>query len=308
MNILKNLFINPNSKTLRAGWRILMFGVFFVPINLGLTFGVREILGSLKGGGTLWFTLLGISATIAAYITRKYIDKESFISLGLRIDKMAILDVFSGVVNSAIIMTSIYFTMLLTGLIEFKGFSWWTDISSHDINFNVAVIPIILTVLWELVVVAWWEELVFRGIIFQNMIKGMGLIWAVIISSILFGLVHAGNPDATLISTLMIAIITPQLIYAYLKTGQLWLPIGLHLGWNFFQASVFGFASSGQTSPSMITQNPIGRDWLSGGAFGAEGSILIIPFIIVSVFLIHWWVKATRDSDQKFFGLLVKQE
>lgn len=307
MNILKNLFINPNSKTLRAGWRILMFGVFFVPINLGLTFGVREILGSLKGGGTLWFTLLGISATIAAYITRKYIDKESFISLGLRIDKMAILDVFSGVVNSAIIMTSIYFTMLLTGLIEFKGFSWWTDISSHDINFNVAVIPIILAVLWELVVVAWWEELVFRGIIFQNMIKGMGLIWAVIISSILFGLVHAGNPDATLISTLMIAIITPQLIYAYLKTGQLWLPIGLHLGWNFFQASVFGFASSGQTSPSMITQNPIGRDWLSGGAFGAEGSILIIPFIIVSVFLIHWWVKATRNSDQKFFGFLVKQ-
>jgi len=303
---MKKVFINPNSRTLRAGWRILMFVVFFVPINLGLTFGVREILGSLKGGGTLWFTLLGISATIAAYITRKYIDKESFISLGLKLDKMAVLDVFSGVINSAIIMASIYFTMLLTGLIEFTGFSWWTDSSSPDINFSLAVMPIILAVFWELVVVAWWEELVFRGIIFQNMIKGLGLIWAVIISSILFGLVHAGNPDATLMSTLMIAFITPQLIYAYLKTGQLWLPIGLHLGWNFFQASVFGFASSGQTSPTMITQNPIGPDWLSGGAFGAEGSILVIPFTIASVYLIHWWVKATRDPGQKFFGYLVK--
>jgi len=305
---MKNIFINPNSRTLRAGWRILMFVVFFVPLNLGLTFGVREILGSLKGGGTLWFTLLGISATIAAYITRKYIDKESFISLGLKLDKMAILDVFSGVINSAIIMASIYFTMLLTGLIEFTGFSWWTDSSSPDISFSLAVMPIILAVFWELVVVAWWEELVFRGIIFQNMIKGLGLIWAVIISSILFGLVHAGNPDATLMSTLMIAFITPQLIYAYLKTGQLWLPIGLHLGWNFFQASVFGFASSGQASPTMITQNPIGPDWLSGGAFGAEGSILVIPFTIASVYLIHWWVKATRDPGQKFFGYLVKQE
>jgi len=305
---MKNLFINPNSQTLRAGWRILMFVVFFVPINLSLTFGVREILGNLKDGGTLWVTMFGISATIAAYITRKYIDKESFISLGLRLDKMAVLDIFSGIIISAIIMTSIYFTMLLTGLIEFTGFSWWTDSSSPDISFNLAVMPIILAVLWELIVVAWWEELIFRGIIFQNMIKGMGLIWAVIISSILFGLVHAGNPDATLMSTLMIAIITPLLIYAYLKTGQLWLPIGFHLGWNFFQASVFGFASSGQTSPTMITQNPIGPDWLSGGAFGAEGSVLIIPFTIASIYLIHWWVKGTRDPDQKVFGYLVKQE
>jgi len=305
---MKNLFINPNSQTLRAGWRILMFVVFFVPINLSLTFGVREILGNLKDGGTLWVTMFGISATIAAYITRKYIDKESFISLGLKLDKMAVLDIFSGIIISAIIMTSIYFTMLLTGLIEFTGFSWWTDSSSPDISFNLAVMPIILAVLWELIVVAWWEELIFRGIIFQNMIKGMGLIWAVIISSILFGLVHAGNPDATLMSTLMIAIITPLLIYAYLKTGQLWLPIGFHLGWNFFQASVFGFASSGQTSPTMITQNPIGPDWLSGGAFGAEGSVLIIPFTIASIYLIHWWVKGTRDPDQKVFGYLVKQE
>jgi membrane protease YdiL (CAAX protease family) len=305
---MKKVFINPNAQTLRAGWRILMFVVFFVAINLGLTFGVREILGSLKGGGNLSLTLLGISATIAAYITRKYIDKESFISLGLRLDKMAVLDIFSGVINSAIIMTGIYFTMLLTGLIECTGFSWWTDSSSPDVSFSLAVVPIILAVFWELVVVAWWEELVFRGIILQNMIKGLGLVWAVIISSILFGLVHAGNPDATLMSTLMIAFITTQLIYAYLKTGQLWLPIGFHLGWNFFQASVFGFASSGQASPTMITQNPVGPDWLSGGAFGAEGSILVIPFTIASVYLIHWWVKSTRDPGQKFFGYLVKQE
>jgi len=303
---MKNIFKNPETNTLRAGWRILAFIFIFIPINLGLTFVVREILGSLKGGGTLWFTLLGLSATIAALISRKYIDKESFISFGLKLDKNAILDILSGVVNSAIIMAGIYFTMLYTGLIEFKGFSWWTDSVGPDVNFSIVVIPVILAVFWELTVVAWWEELVFRGVILQNMMKGMGLIWAVIVSSLLFGLVHAGNPDATILSTLMIMVITPQLIYAYLKTGQLWLPIGLHLGWNFFQASIFGFASSGQSSPSLIQQTPIGPEWLSGGAFGAEGSILVIPFTIASVYLIHWWVKSTRAPNQKLFSYMVK--
>ncbi len=303
---MKRIFINPESKTLRAGWRILVFVAIFIPVNLVLTFTVREILGSLKGGGTLWFTLLGLSATIAAFISRKYIDKASFVSLGLKVDKAAVMDVISGVINSALVMSGIYFTMLFTGLIEFKGFSWWTDSVGADVQFSMAVMPVILAVFWELVVVAWWEELVFRGIILQNMMMGMGLLWAVIVSSLLFGLVHAGNPDATLLSTIMIAFITPLLIYAYLKTGQLWLPIGLHLGWNFFQASVFGFASSGQTSPTMITQIPVGPEWLSGGAFGAEGSILIIPFVIASLYLIHWWVKRTRAPGQKFFGFLVK--
>lgn len=303
---MKNIFINKETNILRAGWRILVFIIIFIAINLGLTFGVREMLGSLKGGGTLWFTLLGISATIATYISRKYIDKESFVSFGLKLDKAAFLDVISGVVNSAIIMAGIFFTMLLTGLIEFGGFSWWTDDVGPEISFSVAVIPVILAVFWELLVVAWWEELVFRGVFLQNMMKGMGLLWAVIVSSILFGLVHAGNPDATILSTLMIVIITPQLIYAYLKTGQLWLPIGLHLGWNFFQASIFGFASSGQASPTLITQNPIGPDWLSGGAFGAEGSILVIPFTIASFYLIHWWVQRSRVPGQKFFGFLMK--
>jgi len=304
---MKQLFINPESNKLRAGWRILTFIIIFAIINLGLTFGVREMLGSLKGGGTLWFTLLGVSATIAAYISRKYIDKDTLVSLGLKVDKAAIKDLLYGVFNSALIMAGIYFTMLFTGLIEFEGMSWWSGNIGSEVHFSMAVLPIVLVVFWKLVIVAWWEELVFRGIILQNMIKGMGLLWSVVLSCLLFGLVHAGNPDATVLSTIMIALVTPQLIYAYLKTGQLWLPIGLHLGWNFFQASIFGFASSGQNSPTLVMQKAIGPEWLSGGAFGAEGSILVIPFTIASLYLVHWWVRYSRVPGQKFFGFLVSE-
>ncbi|MCB0524835.1 MAG: CPBP family intramembrane metalloprotease [Lewinellaceae bacterium] len=301
---MKAIFINPNTHILRAGWLILSFVAIFIPINFGLTFGVHEILGSLKGGGPLWFTLLGISATLAVYLTHKYLNKESFVTLGLRLDKTALLDVVSGVINSGLVMAGIYFTMLFTGLIEFSGFSCWSGGLGPTANFSISVMPVVLMVLWKLIIVAWWEELVWRGVILQYLIKGVGLIWAVVISSALFGLIHAGNPDATVLSTLLIALITPQLIYAYLKTGQLWLPIGLHLGWNFFQASVFGFASSGNVSPSLIMQKPLAADWLSGGSFGAEGSIIMIPFTIASFFLIHWWVGQTRAPGQGFWGMI----
>ena len=303
---MKQLFINPDSRTIRAGWRILIFMLIFAVIMVSLTLGARAMPGGLKGGGTLSYTLLAISATLAAYISRKYIDKASLSSLGLRPDRAAALDIISGLINSALVMSGIYFTMLFTGLIEFKGFSWWTDSTDINVRFSLAVAPIVLTVLWKFVLVAWHEELTFRGMILQNIIAGLGPLWAVVISTVLFGLAHVGNPDATVLTTLMIIVITLQLVYAYFKTGQLWLSMGLHLGWNFFQASIFGFSSSGQASPTMITQNPAGPVWLSGGSFGAEGSILVIPFTIGSLFLIHWWVRATRPKDRKgFFDFLV---
>ncbi len=301
---MKKYFINPNTGLLRAGWRIMAFVLIFVAITATGMISVRTILGSLQKNSVLQWSILAITATTAVFIARKYLDKKSLSSLGLNIDKYAVLDVVSGIVNSALVMAGIFFVMLWANLIEFNGFSWWTDDAIADAGFRIAILPVVFAVVYKLGIVAWWEELVFRGYIFQNMIAGIGLKWSIIVSSLLFGFGHAANPEATLLSSVLIALITPQLIYAYLKTGQLWLPIGLHLGWNFFQASIFGFAASGQDSPSLISLSPIGPEWLSGGRFGAEGSILVIPFTILSYFLIHYWVRATRQPGQKLFEVI----
>ena len=250
---MKKYFMNPETGLLRAGWRILAFFAIFMAITASGMIGVRTILGSLQKNSVLQWSILAIAATAAVYIARKYLDRKSFPSLGLVWDKYAVLDILSGIVNSALVMTATYFVMLWANLIEFNGFTWWTDDATADAVFRVAALPVVLAVFYKLSVVAWWEELVFRGYVFQNMIAGIGLKWSIILSSLIFGFGHALNPEASILSSVLIAIITPQLIYAYLKTGQLWLPMGLHLGWNFFQASIFGFAASGQKSPSMIT-------------------------------------------------------
>ena len=239
------------------------------------------------------------------FIARRFLDKKSFVSLGLRFDRFAVLDIISGIANSALVMAAMYYALLSMNLIEFKGFTWWMDGAAIESGLQLAALPVVLAVLYKLAIVAWWEELAFRGYFFRNLMAGVGLTWSVVIASFVFGFGHGINPDATLLSSLLIALITPQLIYAYLKTGQLWLPMGLHLGWNFFQASVFGFAASGQGSPSLIAQSPIGPDWLSGGAFGAEGSVLILPVTALSMILIHYWVRATRTPGQKAFEVVI---
>ena len=306
---MKNLFINPVSGLLRSGWRLASFAILFMAFNAILMFGVRSILGGLPAAGTLWFLLLGLAATLAVYITTKYISQSSFTELGLRFDLSAVKDLFVGIGISAIIMALMFFLLLSLGYIRYDGLSWWTD-KEHAIGvLSSTGLIAMLAVLFQFTIVAWWEELAFRGIILQYISTGLNLRWGVIISTLGFGLIHAGNPSATTLSTILIMLITIKLVYAYLKSGQLWLPIGLHLGWTFFQASILGFASSGHVSPSLMAQTPIGPDWLSGGSFGAENSIFIIPLTLASLFAMHWWIRYSRNlSNYKLFDFIITNE
>jgi len=295
---MKQYFRDPKTGRLRAGWRILAFLALFVAMTAASMASIRRALGGLRAGSPLSFTILAVTATLSVLIARRFFDKQSLVSLGLRIDRLAVLDLVSGIVNSALVMAGMFLTLRAMNLIEVEGLSWWGHEAATVAGIQLAALPVVLLVFYKLTLIAWWEELVFRGYLLQNLIAGLGVAWSILISSLIFGFGHAANPDATFLSSVLLALITPQLIYAYLVTGQLWLPIGLHLGWNFFQASVFGFATSGVDMPSLISQSPSGADWLSGGAFGAEGSVLVLPFTAISVVLIHYWVRLTGRSDR----------
>jgi hypothetical protein len=295
---MEGYFRDSETGRLRAGWRILAFLVVFVAMTAASMASIRSALGGLRAGSPLSFTILAVTATLSVLIARRFLDKQSLVSLGLRIDRLAVLDLVSGIVNSALVMAGMFLTLRAMNLIEVEGLSWWGREAATVAGVQLAALPVVLLVFYKLTLIAWWEELVFRGYLLQNLIAGLGVAWSIVISSLIFGFGHAANPDATFLSSVLLALITPQLIYAYLVTGQLWLPIGLHLGWNFFQASVFGFATSGVDMPSLISQSPSGADWLSGGAFGAEGSVLVLPFTAISVVLIHYWVRLTGRSDR----------
>ncbi|HEX2591879.1 MAG TPA: type II CAAX endopeptidase family protein [Rhizomicrobium sp.] len=121
------------------------------------------------------------------------------------------------------------------------------------------------------------EELIFRGAMFRIVEDRFGTLTGLLVSAGFFGLVHIGNPGATVISSIAIALEAGLLLgLAYTATRALWLPIGLHFAWNFTEGGVFGTEVSGGEIPGMLKTTLTGPDFMTGGSFGPEASIVAV--------------------------------
>lgn len=139
-----------------------------------------------------------------------------------------------------------------------------------------------------------FEEVIYRGIIFRLIEQGFGTTAALVVSSSLFGAGHAWNPNASVAACAFIALgAGPLLGLSYKATGRLWLPIGLHFGWNFAEGGLYGGAVSGRSIHSLLGLRLEGSDLLTGGRFGPEASILaLIPPLILTCLLARRLIRA----------------
>lgn len=121
-----------------------------------------------------------------------------------------------------------------------------------------------------------FEEILLRGIVFRQLEAWMGSWIALALSSALFGALHIMNPDATWFSSVAIAVEAGILLgAAYMLTRRLWLAIGIHAAWNFTQGWVFSVPVSGGEAPlGLLITRRLGPDWLTGGDFGLEASVV----------------------------------
>ena len=169
-------------------------------------------------------------------------------------------------------------TMSLCGYYHIKSiqFDWEKQLFSFTLFFLVAVS----------------EEIFFRGILFR-MINRRWNIWAaLVISALIFGGLHILNNNATLWSSIAIAIEAGSLLgaaYAYSK--NIWLPIGIHWIWNYTQGNILGFPVSGEDNvTSIITPEISGPQWLTGGSFGAEASVISA---VIGLLISLWFIRKT---------------
>lgn len=121
-----------------------------------------------------------------------------------------------------------------------------------------------------------FEEILFRGIVFRQLEAWLGSWIALALSSALFGALHIMNPGATWFSSVAIAVEAGILLgAAYMLTRRLWLAIGIHAAWNFTQGWVFSVPVSGGEAPlGLLITRRLGPDWLTGGDFGLEASVV----------------------------------
>jgi membrane protease YdiL (CAAX protease family) len=137
------------------------------------------------------------------------------------------------------------------------------------------------------------EELLFRGVLLR-IIEGRFGTWIALAStSIVFGLIHLVNPNATLWGAIAIAIEAGGMLgAAYIATRSLWLPIGLHFGWNIAASAIFSTEVSGNGTPQgLLDAATSGPTLVSGGAFGPEGSIYAVGFGTVLMVVFLWIAK-----------------
>lgn len=136
------------------------------------------------------------------------------------------------------------------------------------------------------------EEIITRGVLFRIVEEGLGTWWALAISALFFGFAHGHNPGATAWSSAAIAI-EAGLLFAllYHLTRSLWPCIGLHAAWNFAQGTIYGIPVSGTHADGWLVSSRSGPDWLSGGAFGAEASVVALglcSLCSVALLMVAW--------------------
>ncbi len=137
------------------------------------------------------------------------------------------------------------------------------------------------------------EEVAFRGYPYRRLIEAIGSVKATVVMSLIFGVLHAFNPDATWISILITMFAGVLLSIAWLRMHGLWLPWGLHFAWNASMGILFGLPVSGVTEFSSVVQTrAIGSTWLTGGDYGPEAAFFTLLVLAVGIVVL---VRLTRD-------------
>ncbi|HEU0292601.1 MAG TPA: type II CAAX endopeptidase family protein [Anaerolineales bacterium] len=175
-------------------------------------------------------TLMIITGSV--YLVHKIADEQELDSFGLKKDKWALTDFLVGFFVTFIVLGFSFLIYMWFGVIRITGFVWEQQSASYVFWYTVVTFLIFLFVGWS-------EELLSRGFHLQTIEKGTNRFWGVLISSLIFSYLHRNNPDMDTPGLIFIFFAGLMLAYAYLKTNQLWLSVGLHTGWDFFLVVVF---------------------------------------------------------------------
>jgi hypothetical protein len=302
---------DPDQRRLRLVWRLILHAilalvlatVFSLPIACAALIAVPGSFEGVIGEVPLGWSLLLLVPTVvgiglATLIARRRLDRRSIVSLGLRPGRGAIADVAAGMAIAAAMMGVIFVLELTLG--GLPDVSWVPGVRpASGLLLSLGAYFLLFAG------VGFEEELLSRGYHLVNLREAIGIWPALLISSLIFSLLHLGNPGAGAGSILGILGAGALLGFARVWSANLWLAAGVHWGWNFFEGNVFGFRVSGLIVPSLVGHTDAGPEWLTGGAFGPEAGAVLLPALLFGLALLRLYTRpaspdllSPRRSDQ----------
>lgn len=288
-----NLFFNKQQHP-RILWRLLFFIVLTFAINIPLQLLLQEMLseGLLRGYVSASIFLLSIMASL--YLQVRLLEKITFAKYGLHIDATWMTEFLVGCWIAAVQLVVFYGVMYFSGNMTVDRYFWLPPDASYSFAAGF------LSETFGQLVGSIGEELFFRSFLFYLILESVRhlykspidkALFASVIVSLLFGLAHYTNESATVLSTVNLAIDGLMLSISFLITGRLGMSIGIHFSWNVLQGAVFGAGVSGNLAKVSMVRILMPDNLFTGGAFGPEGSVLVLLLDSIAVGLIFLWWK-----------------
>jgi uncharacterized protein len=243
---------------------------------------------------------LGVGVAATFLLAHLWIERRPFADLGLstrHLGRYLLIGFLVGAILQCVVI----------GILALAGWYHITSIAPTSV-----AVALILQGLGIHLLVALVEEGIFRGITFRLLERTLGTWIAILLSAVLFGVMHLANPGATLFGATAIALEAGIMLgAAYILTRNLWLAVGIHWAWNFFEGPFFGTTISGVgAKETFITSTTNGPAILTGGTFGPEAGVValltcLVACIVLLVLVVRrkqviipsWSRRATHHSD-----------
>jgi membrane protease YdiL (CAAX protease family) len=264
----------------RVGWRLALYFIVAAAVYIAASVALPE-----------WF-LSGSIAMLAGAITAGVVvlslDGRRPGALGFFAGPRAAVESLYGLVLGGSAGLLVVVVLFAVG-----GLRWTADDGSA-----VDWVAGSLGALGVLLLPAAAEEALLRGYPLQALAEAWGPIAALAVTGLLFGALHLGNPNVTILAILNVVVAGLFLGVVYLRTASLWWATGAHLAWNW----TTGYLADVPVSGLELLDAPLyegvvkGPDWLGGGSFGPEGS-LITMVLLAGVVVWCWRTDRLRPSE-----------
>ncbi|MDC6170640.1 CPBP family intramembrane glutamic endopeptidase [Paucibacter sp. XJ19-41] len=275
-NLRESALVRGATETSRptAWWlaAMLIFGVGVVAVGLVVSVLYGMVLASTPGSlGAQWmefFTNAG--ALLALWLWLRFKERRAFASVGFR-DSAPLRQFGIGLLIGAGMITLSLLILLATGQYQLA------PSPAQALGGTAALLPVVmLLVVWA--VQSSTEETLMRGYLLQTAALQLPGWLAILLPGLLFSAVHFATEGILPVAGINIAVFAILASFVALRQGSLWMACGIHTGWNWFQGNVFNVPVSGNAyTTGIVHLRPVDTapQWLSGGAFGPENSVVV---------------------------------
>ena len=299
----------------RSGWKILL--VFL--LSYALTFGLSILIGIIMGivllsnGNTDYLMNFNIEFTteyelifqvttslsnilfiLSCIIIWKLFEKKKISKMGITSIKKGYKELIVGLVLGAITMSVVAIVIITVGDVKLIN-----PISKPQVSISL------LYGLIGFIFVGFGEEILSRGYI-MSVLKQTRNKWLILIGpALIFAALHLGNEGIDVLAFINLFLVGVLFAYMFMKSKNIWMPIGYHITWNYFQGYIWGFGVSGNDVQGLYKIKNVSDNIINGGAFGPEGGLMVTIIICLTFGFVYWYYKDENIDD--FMGIKIKE-